>query len=66
MTNLFIVTLSLSNPPAFSCDYKAKLKDAPIGTFVVRSSDNSFAALSLNAPVGLYHMHIESDRGGKN
>lgn len=41
-----------------------KLNGAPQGTFVIRPSDKSFAALSMVAPSGLYHMHIESDHRG--
>lgn len=41
-----------------------KLNGAPMGSFVVRPSDKSFAALSMVSPSGLYHMHIESDHRG--
>ena len=41
----------------------AKLDNAAMGTFVIRSSDKSFAALSMVSPTGLYHMHIESSGG---
>lgn len=41
-----------------------KLTGAPLGTFVIRASDKSFAALSMVSHHGLYHMHIESDSRG--
>lgn len=41
-----------------------KLNGAPLGTFVIRASDKSFAALSMVSHHGLYHMHIESDSRG--
>lgn len=41
-----------------------KLNSAPMGAFVIRPSDKSFAALSMVSPSGLYHMHIEQDSRG--
>ena len=35
-----------------------------MGSFVIRPSDKSFAALSMVSPSGQYHMHIESDDRG--
>lgn len=45
-------------------DEQDRLTGASMGTFVIRQSDKSFAALSMVAPNGLYHMHIESDANG--
>ena len=42
----------------------AKLKGAPMGFFIIRSSDKAFACLSMVAPTGPYHILIESTATG--
>ena len=44
----------------------AKLKGAPVGTFVIRPSDKSYAALSMvkKDDGSLYHQHIDEVPGG--
>ncbi len=39
-------------------------QSGPVGTFIIRSSDKTYAALSVVGPNGVIHTHIEkTDRG---
>eukprot|EP00042_Codosiga_hollandica_P054646 m.744282 g.744282 ORF g.744282 m.744282 type:complete len:263 (-) comp58951_c0_seq1:44-832(-) len=44
---------------------KAFNEQGPVGTFIIRSSDKTYAALSVVGPSGPLHLHIEQTPSGK-